>query len=135
MPPNISRQRRTDQLVIPFFTQNQFIRAYTRRPTSAQASAFDLLHGPLKPRASADGPEAEGIDEDGRDSDGGVVERLGVDRIELRETEDDQEEGDPERGDDRDWVRELAEVEGPSHEVVRVDDAQGDGHSYDDKLG
>jgi len=93
------------------------------------ARTFNLLDGSYKPLAGADDPEAEGVNEDDTESDWGVVESLGIDGIELRKAKNDQHEGDPERGDDRGWVRELAKVEGTSHKSVRVDDAQGDGHS------
>ena len=90
----------------------------------------DLLDGPREPPAGAHGPEPEGVREDDADGDRLIVERLGVDRGELREAEDDEYEGDPEHGGGRYWVGEPAEVEGPSRESIRVDDAQGDGQSW-----
>lgn len=91
----------------------------------------DLLDGAREPLAAAHSPKPEGISEDDADGDRGVIERLRIDRIDLRETKYDRDECDPEYGGNRDRVRELAEVERPSHESVSVHHAQGDGESYD----
>jgi len=86
--------------------------------------------GAGEPRAGTNGPEQEGEGEDDAGGDGGVVERLCVDGVHLREGRNDRDEADPEHSDGRDRAREPAQVEWSSHESVRVDNAEGDGHTY-----
>ena len=91
----------------------------------------DLLHGNHEPPVGAGDPGEQGQGQDEGNTDGGIVERLRFDRVDLWEAKNDRDKGDPEQSGNRDRVRELAEVERPSRELVRVDDTQGNGHSYD----
>jgi hypothetical protein len=102
-------------------------------PVDGPGRISELLHGNCKPPAGAgdSGEQGEGADDSEGHGDGGIVERLPVDRVYLREAKDDRDRGDPEQSGSCVWVRELAEVERPSRELVRVDDSQGNGHSYD----
>lgn len=92
----------------------------------------DLLDRAREPRAGANGPEPQGISKYNPDCYGRIVERLCADRVELREAKRDRDKAYPEYGGDRDWVRELAEMERPSHESICIYDPQGDRNSYDD---
>jgi len=88
-----------------------------------------MPHWAREPLAGTDNPEPEGIEKDDADGNRGVVERLRGDRVDLRQAKGDRDEADPEHSRDRDWERELAEVEWSSHESVRIDDTQSDGQS------
>jgi hypothetical protein len=80
-----------------------------------------------EPFAGTDNPVPKGIEKDNADRSRSIVERPRGDWVDLRQAKCDRDEANPEHGQDRDWVRELAEVERSSHEFVRVDDTQGDG--------
>ena len=47
-----------------------------------------------------------------------IIERLSTDRIEFSGAKRDRDKGNPEHGGDRDWVQELAEMEGSSQESI-----------------
>ena len=91
---------------------------------------MNLLDGPSEPLPRTDDPEAHRVRKDDAHCDNRVVERLRIDGIRLREDERDGDEEDPADGGDGDGVGGRAEVERPAHEVLAVDDAEGDGDTY-----
>lgn len=89
----------------------------------------DLLDRAREPRAGAKGPIPQGIGKDDPDCYRCIVERPRADRVKLWEAKRNRNEGDPEHCSDRDWVRELVQMEWSSHESICVYDAQGDRNS------
>jgi hypothetical protein len=136
-PPARAPQCRRSYFSPSLCEPNPLSSAFTQPTHIAQRACrtCELLDRAREPRAGANGPEPQGVGKDNPDCYGCIVERLRADRVELWEAKRDRDKDNPKHGGDRDWVRELAEMEWSSHESICMYDAQGDRNSYEsDKI-